>query len=96
MYGMETSRYSGFGALLLFVSTVMTCICVIIKDRGVPPTVTMVAITAAVLVAYLGVSACTVTALQLGLDQMPDASSDNIISFIKWFIFSAVFGCMEQ
>ncbi len=39
----------------------------------------MVAITAAVLVAYIGISACAVTALQLGLDQMPDASSDNII-----------------
>ncbi len=81
-----------FGALLLFVSTVLTCICVIIKDKRVHPTVTMVAITAAVLVMYLGVSACIVTALQLGLDQMPDASSDNIISFIKWFIFSSVFG----
>ncbi len=68
-----------FGALLLFVSTVMTCICLIIKEEGVHPTVTMVAITAAVLGAYLGVSACAVTALQLGLDQMPDASSDNII-----------------
>ena len=81
-----------FGALLLFVSTVLTCICVIMKDKRVHPTVTMVAITASMLVAYLGVSACTVTALQLGLDQMPDASSDNIISFIKWFIFSALFG----
>ncbi len=70
----------------------MTCICLIIKEEGVHPTVTMVAITAAVLGAYLGVSACAVTALQLGLDQMPDASSDNIISFIKWFIFSALFG----
>ena len=81
-----------FGALLLFVSTVLTYICVIIKDKRVLPTVTMVAITAAVLIMYLGVSACIVTALQLGLDQMPDASSDNIISFIKWFIFSNVFG----
>ena len=81
-----------FGAVLLFVSTIMTGICLIIKEEGVHPTVTMVAITAAVLVAYLGVSACAVTALQLGLDQMPDASSDNIISFIKWFIFSALFG----
>ena len=51
-----------------------------------------VAITVALLGSYLGVSACIVTALQLGLDQMPDASSDNIISFIKWFIFSALFG----
>ncbi len=32
---------------------------------------------------YLGVSACTVTALQLGLDQMPDASSDNIIVLLS-------------
>ena len=81
-----------FGAVLLFVSTVMTGICFISKEEGVHPTVTMVAITAAMLVAYLGVSACAVTALQLGLDQMPDASSDNIISFIKWFIFSVLFG----
>ena len=64
----------------------------IIEDEGVHPTVAMIAITSAVLVVYLGVSACTVTALQLGLDQMPDASSDNIISFIEWFIFSAIFG----
>ncbi len=81
-----------FGVLLFFVSTVLNCICLVIKEEGIHPTVTMVATTAAVLGAYLGGSACTVTALQLGLDQMPDASSDNIISFIKWFIFSALFG----
>ncbi len=81
-----------FGALLIFVSTVLTCICLIIKEEGVHPTVSSIAITAAVLSAYLGFSACAITALQLGLDQMPDASSDNIISFIKWFICSAFFG----
>ena len=81
-----------FGALLFFVSTVLTCICLIIEEEGVHPTLTRVAITVALLGSYLGVSACIVTALQLGLDQMPDASSDNIISFIKWFIFSAFFG----
>ncbi len=32
--------------------------------------------------------ACLVTLLQLGLDQMPDASSSSITSFISWFIFS--------
>ncbi len=80
-----------FGALLFFVSAVLTCICLIMYLR-VHPTVIGITSTAAVLVAYLGCSACTVTALQLGLDQMPDASSDNIISFIKWFIFSALFG----
>ncbi len=81
-----------FGAVLLFVSAVLTFICLIIQMERIHPTVAMVATTAAVLATYLGISACAVTALQLGLDQMPDASSDNIISFIKWLIFSAFFG----
>ncbi len=81
-----------FGALLMFVSTVLICICLIMSIERVHPTVTLITSTAAVLGAYLGCCACIVTALQLGLDQMPDASSDNIISFIKWFIFSALFG----
>ncbi len=36
--------------------------------------------------------ACLVTSLQLGLDQMPDASSSNITSFIAWFVFSIYAG----
>ena len=36
--------------------------------------------------------ACLVTSLQLGLDQMPDASSSNITSFIAWFVFSMYAG----
>ena len=36
--------------------------------------------------------ACFVTSLQLGLDQMPDASSTNITSFIAWFAFSMYAG----
>ena len=35
--------------------------------------------------------ACLVTSLQLGLDQMPDASSSNITSFIAWFVFSSIY-----
>ena len=38
------------------------------------------------------VVACFVTSLQLGLDQMPDASSSNITSFIAWFVFSIYAG----
>ncbi len=33
-------------------------------------------------------AASSITSLQLGLDQMPDASSSSISSFIVWFIFS--------
>ena len=35
----------------------------------------------------LAVFGLTVTSLQLGLDQMPDASSTSITSFIAWFVF---------
>ncbi len=31
---------------------------------------------------------CFVCMLQLGLDQMPDASSSSIASFIAWFVFT--------
>ncbi len=55
-----------FGAVLLFVSAVLTCIFLIIKEEGVYPTVIRITSTAAVLVAYIGISACIVTALQLG------------------------------
>ena len=37
--------------------------------------------------------ACILTAFQLGLDQMPDASPANITSFIAWTIFSIGAGC---
>ena len=40
----------------------------------------------------VAVVACFVTSLQLGLDQMPDASSSNITSFIAWFAFSMYAG----
>ena len=34
----------------------------------------------------VGVSSCAVTAVPLGLDQMPDASTKSITSFISWFV----------
>ena len=34
----------------------------------------------------IGTASCIVTSLQLGLDQMPDASTVNITSFISWFV----------
>ena len=43
-------------------------------------------------IGLIGIAACLVTALQLGLDQMPDASADNITSFIAWFVFSIFAG----
>ena len=36
----------------------------------------------------VGAFACFITALPLGLDQMPDASSSNISSYVAWFVCS--------
>ena len=40
----------------------------------------------------VGTCACLATALPLGLDQMPDASSSSIISYITWFVWSIFTG----
>ncbi len=40
----------------------------------------------------MGLAASIVTSLQLGLDQMPEASSSSITAFIAWYVFSAFFG----
>ena len=40
----------------------------------------------------LGLACFLITSLQLGLDQMPDASSANITSFVAWFVFSLFAG----
>ncbi len=39
-------------------------------------------------VGIASIAVCMMTALQLGLDQMPDASSTNLSSLISWFVFS--------
>ncbi len=38
----------------------------------------------------LGYGAFLSTSVQLGLDQMPEASSENIISFLNWHYFLVV------
>ena len=103
LYGWLADVYFGnfkvfkAGLMLTFLSTVLCCICVLILTNvhesstvsrvisgGVSPVVCILALS--------GLTACTVTAIQLGLDQMPDASSANVASFINWFVFAMVFG----
>ena len=43
-------------------------------------------------VTITGLACFGITSLQLGLDQMPDASSSNITSFVAWYVFSFVVG----
>ena len=86
------------GSILTFSSSVLLCLCVLVLENvdglnivarifggGVVPAVISS-------MASIGILSCFVTALQLGLDQMPDASAENISSFISWFFFSFSLG----
>ncbi len=44
-------------------------------------------------IGLIGAAAGSMTLLQVGLDQMPDASATNITSFITWFVFFMFAGC---
>ena len=58
----------------------------------VSSTVNIVLSTITSLLQFVGMATCLITALQLGLDQMPDASADNITSFIAWCVCSIFAG----
>ena len=86
------------GSVLTFLSSVLGCVCVLVLENtdglnrlasifggGVVPAVIFS-------MAFTGSLSCFVTALQLGLDQMPDASAKNISSFIAWFVCSLSLG----
>ena len=86
------------GSILLLLASVLGCVCVLVLENveghnqiayifsgGVAPTVIYS-------LGSVGALTCLVTALQLGLDQMPDASAANISSFIAWFVCSLSLG----
>ena len=78
-----------FGAVLLLLSVLISSMCTILITNI--NSWASVLSSAVVPIAYtlwlVGLAACLVTALQLGLDQMPDASTMNKISFIKLVLF---------
>ena len=102
---LADARYGNFkvfkaGSVLSFIATVMACASSLILEHasgsnwssvislivsgGVNPVVYALFV--------VGSLACFVTALQLGLDQMPESSAANVSSFIAWFIFSQFVG----
>ncbi len=78
-----------FGVILLFFASVLACISLLI-DPEIEEFGYLTLVIANVVYALMisGFSVCIATSLQLALDQMPDASADNIISCINWFLFS--------
>ena len=74
------------GAVLLFISAVMNCTFLISEVWETNHVLKWIHYCLGGSLLVAGGCACLVTALPLGLDQMPDASSSNITSYIAWFV----------
>ena len=86
------------GALLTLLATVVACVCVLILENVSKHSTLALVLSGGIsviayILAFIGIIACALTTVQLGLDQMPDASPANITSFIAWMIFSVGVGC---
>ena len=78
------------GTILLFISTVLNCLVLVLEELIWIENNYMLmwihlSLVSSVFVA--GTCACIVTALPLGLDQMPDASSSSITSLICSLVY---------
>ena len=100
---LADSRFGNFkvfkaGSVLLFIGSVLLCLYFLIVTSLDPSYSQAALITSTVLgplsylISFTGGSACLVTVFQLGLDQMPDASSTGITSYIAWFSIACYFG----
>ncbi len=85
------------GSVILFVGSVLVSVCTLAVTSQPKFSRTSLIISASLgplsnFVGFAGGGACLVTVFQLGLDQMPDASSLNITSYTAWFGISLFFG----
>ena len=85
------------GCVVMFLGSVLLCLGILVlknidsNGRG-SFIASIVAASLTDLVFLSGGSACLVTVFQLGLDQMPDASSTDIINYILWYVISVAVG----
>ena len=83
-----------FGAVLLFISTVMNCLLLILEAFVLEynQVLTWILFSLGSGLFVVGACACIATALPLGLDQMPDASTSSITCYIVWFVCTIFVG----
>ncbi len=81
-----------FGVWLLFVSAVFNCFYYLIVPFFGNTLVLRWFVFVIYVVFMIGGAGCSLALFQLGMDQMPDASSSSISSFITWFVCSAILG----
>ncbi len=81
-----------FGTALMFLSSLAVNIVALFFDKILPEVIIVIIFTLLGEVFLLGGFSVFVTILQFGLDQMPNASSSHITSFIMWLIFCCCAG----
>ena len=83
------------GSVLLFLGSVLMCVCVLLAanlNNQASFIASIVIGPISHLLSFCGGSACLVTVFQLGLDQMPDASSTTITNYISSYIMALSVG----
>ena len=79
------------GSVLLFLGSVLMCVCVLLAtsfNNQASFLASIVIGPISHLLSFSGGSACFVTVFQLGLDQMPDASSTTITNYITSYVMA--------
>ena len=97
---LADSRFGNFkvfraGCVLLFLGSVLVCVCVLVVtnlNTHASLTTAIVIGPLSILLSIAGGSICVVTVFQLGLDQMPDASSAGITVYIILFFMALPIG----
>ena len=84
------------GVVLSFIPAVINCLFLTLKDFVLEGNYVLEGIRLCAILSLFVVGCCafTVTVLPLGLDQMPDASSSSITSFIAWLVFTIFIGSL--
>ena len=86
-------KFSCFFLLVALITVCINILCAHKINSIALQYISSVIIALVYVVGIASIAVCIMTALQLGLDQMPDASSTNVSSFISWFVFSLILGC---
>ncbi len=79
-----------FGNYLLFLSSLFMCVFTLVTELISGDLLRQVFLCVAFTLGMIGYGAFISTSAQLGLDQMPEASSENIAGFLNWHYFVLV------
>ena len=92
-FGNYKVAIARFGLIILFLGTssvtIYTLFLGFLSENRYLAAISFCIVSSMIIV---GLTCFGITSLQLGLDQMPDASSSNITSFVAWYVFTFTVG----